>query len=56
MNKIRVIICSDAKNEADDQYALVHALLSKKFIIKGWLLVILENQELIKCHMMKWLN
>ena len=35
MNKIRVIICSDAKNEADDQYALVHALLSKKFIIKG---------------------
>lgn len=35
MNKIRVIICSDAKNEADDQYALVHAMLTKKFIIKG---------------------
>lgn len=35
MNKIRLIICSDAKNEADDQYAIVHALLTDKFIIKG---------------------
>lgn len=35
MNKIRIIICSDAKNEADDQYALVHAMLTNKFIIKG---------------------
>lgn len=34
-NKIRIIICSDAKNEADDQYALVHAMLTEKFIIKG---------------------
>ena len=34
-NKIRIIICSDAKNEADDQYALVHAMLTNKFIIKG---------------------
>lgn len=34
-DKIRVIICSDAKNEADDQYAIVHALLTKKFDIKG---------------------
>lgn len=34
-NKIRIIICSDAKNEADDQYAIVHALLTDRFIIKG---------------------
>jgi inosine-uridine nucleoside N-ribohydrolase len=33
--KIRVIIDTDAKNEADDQFAIVHALLSKKLIIKG---------------------
>lgn len=33
--KIRVIISSDAKNEADDQFAIVHALLTQKFIIKG---------------------
>lgn len=33
--KIRLIINSDAKNEADDQFAIVHALLSEKFIIKG---------------------
>ena len=33
--KIRVIINSDAKNEADDQFAIVHALLTPKFIIKG---------------------
>ena len=35
MKEIRVIICSDAKNEADDQFAIVHALLTKKFDIKG---------------------
>lgn len=35
INKIRIIICSDAKNETDDQYALVHAMLTNKFIIKG---------------------
>ena len=33
--KIRLIIDTDAKNEADDQYAIVHALLTPKFIIKG---------------------
>ena len=35
INKIRIIIGSDAKKEADDQYALVHAMLTNKFIIKG---------------------
>ena len=34
-NKIRLIIGTDAKNEADDQFALVHALLSPTFNIKG---------------------
>ena len=32
--QIRVIINSDAKNEADDQYAIVHALLTPKFQVK----------------------
>jgi len=33
--KIRLIINSDAKNEADDQYAIVHALLTPRFSIRG---------------------
>ncbi|HZG85987.1 nucleoside hydrolase [Paenibacillus sp.] len=33
--KIRVIINTDAKNEADDQFAIVHALLTPRFRIKG---------------------
>lgn len=33
--KIRLIINTDAKNEADDQFAIVHALLTPKFIIRG---------------------
>ncbi len=33
--KIRLIIDTDAKNEADDQYAIVHALLTPKFLVKG---------------------
>ena len=33
--KIRVIVNTDAKNEADDQFAIVHALLSPKFNVKG---------------------
>lgn len=32
---IRVIVNTDAKNEADDQYAIVHALLSPRFDIRG---------------------
>ncbi len=32
---VRVIINTDAKCEADDQYAIVHALLTPKFDIKG---------------------
>jgi len=33
--KIRLIIDTDAKNEADDQYAIVHALMTPKFLVKG---------------------
>lgn len=33
--KIRLIINTDAKNEADDQFAIVHALLTPRFIVKG---------------------
>ena len=31
----RVIIDTDAKNEADDQFAIVHALLSPSFDVRG---------------------
>ncbi len=31
----RVIIDTDAKNEADDQYAIVHALLSPTLDVRG---------------------
>lgn len=33
--KIRVIVNTDCKNEADDQFALAHHLMTPKFIIKG---------------------
>ena len=33
--KIRVIVDTDAACEADDPYAIVHALLSPKLIVKG---------------------
>ncbi|MBM7570584.1 nucleoside hydrolase [Aquibacillus albus] len=33
--RLRLIINTDAKNEADDQYAIVHALLTPKFDIRG---------------------
>ncbi|MCI1891093.1 MAG: nucleoside hydrolase [Schleiferilactobacillus harbinensis] len=32
---LRVLICSDAKNEADDQFAIAHALLTPRFAIQG---------------------
>ncbi len=33
--KVRIIVDTDAKCEADDQFAIVHALLSPKLIVKG---------------------
>jgi inosine-uridine nucleoside N-ribohydrolase len=35
LKKIRLIINTDAKNEADDQFAIVHALLTPRFCIRG---------------------
>ena len=32
---VRVIVNTDAKNEADDQYAIVHALLTPTFDLHG---------------------
>jgi purine nucleosidase len=34
-HRARVIVNTDAKNEADDQYAIVHALLTPSFEIEG---------------------
>ena len=33
--KVRVILNTDAKNEADDQYAIVHAILTPLFDLHG---------------------
>lgn len=33
--KIRVIVHTDCKNEADDQFALAHHLMTPQFIVKG---------------------
>lgn len=33
--KVRMIVHTDCKNEADDQYALAHHLMTPKFIMKG---------------------
>ena len=33
--KIRIIVHTDCKNEADDQFALAHHLMTPKFLVKG---------------------
>lgn len=33
--KVRMIVYTDCKNEADDQFALAHHLMTPKFIVKG---------------------
>ncbi len=33
--KIRMIVHTDCKNEADDQFALAHHLMTPKFVVKG---------------------
>lgn len=35
LKKIRMIVSTDCKNEADDQFALAHHLMTPKFIVKG---------------------
>ena len=34
-HRVRVILNTDAKNEADDQYAIVHAILTPLFELHG---------------------
>ena len=46
--RARVILDTDAKNEADDQYAIVHALLTPKSQIFG--LVSTSRQGICKCY------
>lgn len=33
--QVRVLVNTDAKNEADDQFAIVHALLTPSFDLRG---------------------
>lgn len=33
--KVRVLVYTDAKNEADDQFAIAHHLMTPKFMVKG---------------------
>lgn len=35
LKKVRMIVYADAKNEADDQFAIAHHLMTPKFIVKG---------------------
>ncbi|WP_440897591.1 nucleoside hydrolase [Amphibacillus sp. Q70] len=42
--KVRVIINTDCANEADDHFAIVHALLTPKFIVKGIVAGHFENR------------
>lgn len=42
---LRVIINTDAKNEADDQYAIVHGLLSPRFDCRGLIAAHFGNEK-----------
>ncbi len=44
MRKIRLIIDTDAKAEADDQFAIVHALMTPKFLVKGIVAAHFDNK------------
>lgn len=41
--KQRVVVNTDAKNEADDQYAIVHAVLTPSFDLHGVIPTHLEH-------------
>lgn len=43
--RVRLIVNSDAKSEADDQFTIVHALLTPKFDIKGLIPLYRERTE-----------
>ena len=44
---VRLIVDTDAKNEADDQFAIVQALLSPKFENVGMVAAIMERDTQI---------
>ena len=44
---IRVITDTDAKNEADDQFAIVHHLLSPSFDVRGIVAAHFEQKNLV---------
>ncbi|MFV0467032.1 MAG: nucleoside hydrolase [Lachnospiraceae bacterium] len=46
--RIRVIIISDAKIESDDQYAIVHALLTPRFEVEGMIASHFRNSISVK--------
>lgn len=49
--KVRAIICSDVGNEADDQFAIVHALLTKRIVVKGMIAGFFnESDSVNKAH------
>ena len=41
--RVRLIVDTDAKNEADDQFAIVHQILTPKFDIKGFIAAHFEH-------------
>lgn len=43
--QFRLIVNTDAKNEADDQYAIVHQMMSTKFDIKAYIAAHFENKH-----------
>ena len=43
--RVRLIVDSDAKNEADDQYAIIHHLLTPMFDVRGILAAHFENKS-----------
>ena len=43
--RVRLIVNTDAKNEGDDQYAIVHALLSPKFDNRGVIAAHFGNEK-----------
>lgn len=43
--RVRMIINTDAKNEADDQFAIVHHLMTPKFVVRGIIAAHFEDKH-----------
>ncbi|TLS52771.1 hypothetical protein FE782_09105 [Paenibacillus antri] len=46
--KMRLIVNTDSKNEADDQFAIVHALLTPRFDIRGIIAAQFEHNAILQ--------